>query len=276
VRSKKTFFFFIFLFVLIKAVASPDSLIIKNGSGEQSPLFIFSAGYRVPINKNTIINSGHGFYLEGGINPGRYVSKKSVIGFYVGLAWKDGLWSTAFNSDFANDYKLSMNPENNFTGLDSAVISSSKDLFLNKKGRSFQPPGCEMKSFHNYSMYYGTILKLPYKNIPALKLYMGTTRSHYQGPGNIATQQKDYNIFQLRRAMYGCELILMNSFQIKKHKYHGNIGIYYETCNIYNASLYFDDGDNINIPLKNFMTASFLEKYKKEVSWGLKISYSIL
>lgn len=37
-------------------------------------------------------------YFEPGINPGHLVSKKLVIGFFAGWAWKDRLWGTSFNN----------------------------------------------------------------------------------------------------------------------------------------------------------------------------------
>jgi len=141
-----------------------------------------------------------------------------------------------------------------------------------------------MRSFHNYSLYYGLVIKLPYKYVPILKLYTGTTRSYYLGNGDIVTKQKDFNAFQLRRAMYGCELVifkgvqnLLNKRKLPTNKYSGAFSIYYESCDFYNSSLYFYDGENTtNIPLKRFTSDSFLKKYKNEVSWGFKLSFYIM
>lgn len=272
---------------LTLANACSDSLLFsKFKLSKESSAFLFTAGYKMPVNKNTIINSGHGLYLEGGLNPGRLISKNLVFGIYVGWAFQDRLWSTSFNQDFTNDFKASISKDQNFTGLDSAVISSSSDLFKNTKGNSITLPGCEMKSFHNYSYYYGVVLKLPYKYIPIIKLYTGTTRSHYQGGGNIATNQTDYNIFELRRVMYGCELVIFKGVQNlltgknqKKHsnRHTGALSVYYESCNFSKSSLYFYDGINrTDIALNKFTNSSFLNKYKNEVSLGFKISFYIM
>ncbi len=240
----------------------------------------------MPMNENTIINSGRGLYFEGGMNPGILISKKLVLGFYAGWAWKDKLWSTSFNSDFVNDYRSSVDLEPHFSSLDSTVILSSKELISNANGRSIPIPGCGAGSFNNFSIYYGIVLRLPYKYIPTLKLYTGVTRSHFQGDGNIATKEKEFNVFQLRRAMYGCELIVFKGLQrvsqCRDWKYPvrkniGQLSLYYESCDFYNSSLYFYDGNqHTDIPLKKFMAPSFLEKYKTEVSWGFKLSIAIM
>jgi len=261
-----------------------DSINLPNKSQEKSPLLLFTAGYRMPVNKNSIINSGHGLYFEGGINPTHFVTKNLVIGTYIGWAWKDNAWSTSFNSNFLKDYQPSINSDFN-SSLDSMIISRSKEILSNNKGRSLTMPGCEMKSFHNYSLYYGIIIKLPYQYIPIIKLYTGTTRSHFQGGGNIITKQGDYNIIQLRRAMYGCELIIFRGMNAKpkdsspKNSFFQKIGlsIYYEYCDFYNSSLYFDDGTHQRtIPLKRFISNSTLKKYRSEMVWGFKLSYSII
>lgn len=289
-KLKKHFFAF-FLCVSVIALASgntaSDSLFFsKNRSSKESSLFLFTAGYKIPVNKNIIINSGHGLYIEGGVNPGHLISKNLVFGFYVGWAFQDRLWSTSFNQNFSNDFSASINKEQNYSGLDSAVIYSSSDLLKNTKGNSITLPGCEMKSFHNYSYYYGVVLKLPYKYVPIIKLYTGTTRTYYQGSGNIATKQKDYNIFEIRRIMYGCELVIFKGVQnllsnkIKKrpsNKNTGALSVYYESCNFSNSSLYFYDGINrTEIALRRFTNTSFLNKYKNEIAWGLKLSFFIM
>jgi hypothetical protein len=146
-----------------------DSLFFsKCRSSKETSLFLFTAGYKIPVNKNIIINSGHGLYLEAGINSGRLISKNLVLGLYAGWAFQDRLWSTSFNKNFSNDYSASIIKDQNYTGLDSAVIYSRTDLLKNTKGSSVTLPGCEMQSFHNYSYYYGVVLRLPYKYAPII------------------------------------------------------------------------------------------------------------
>lgn len=263
-----------------------SSLALKKGYSKPSSLFLFTLGYRMPLNKSAVINSGHGFYIEGGINPGRLISKNLVIGLYGGWSFMDKSWATSFNENFSNDYGASIKNYDNLSDLDTTIINSSVDLFKNTKGYSNIMPGCEMKSFHNYSLYYGITIKLPFKYSPTLKLYKGTMRSHYQGDGNIATKHKDYNIFQLRRDMYGCELMILNIEQLfsrkksqqKTFNHRGaGLSIYYESYNFYNSSLYFYDGTITHtLPLQKFATTSFLEKYKHESAYGFKLCFYIM
>jgi hypothetical protein len=269
--------------VLLAARNPPDSLNVPKGTfGNYSPL-LFTAGYRVPIGRSPVINSGHGIYLEAGINPARLITKKMIAGVFVGLAWKDNLWNTSFNKEFTRDYTTAIDREAPLNTLDSAVVTGSGSLFAEKKGTSVTMPGCEMNSFHNYSLYYGAIVKLPFKHIPFLKLYKGTTRTHYQGPGDLITKQKEYNILQLRRAMYGCEVLFVNPLAIFYHKRNvpkylqkTGISIYYEYCNFYESQLYFDDGEQkTTVRLKNFSSQGFLNKYRNEHQYGCKISFNL-
>jgi hypothetical protein len=256
-----------------------DSIVIKS-TNTKRPSLVFTAGYRIPLNKNIIISSGHGIYIEGGINAGRLISKKLLLGIYGGYALQDRFWSTSFRENFASDYKASINKEQPFSTFDSSLIYSSADLFKNAKGSDATVPGCASKSFHNYSLYYGLIFRLPHKYMPILKIYMGTTRSHYQGDGNIVTRQKEFNIFELTRSMFGCELGLSGSMIGSSHSQNKfsriknmlGLSLYYESCNFYNSSLYFDDGSvTKKIPLRSFTSAPFLNKYKNEIACGIKL-----
>lgn len=277
--------FFICLFSVFQLSAGSDTTFSRFKPSEESSLLLFTAGYRLPVNKASILNSGHGIYMEAGMNPGHFISKKLVVGLFAGWAWKDRFWSTSFNNDFINDYRSAIDVEPHFSTLDSAVIYASADAFETKSGTSLTLPGCEMKSFHNHSWYYGAVIRLPYRYLPTAKVYMGVTSSSYQGHGDLITKQKEYNVLQLKRAMYGCELIIFRGFQSvsstqNKYPVHKNIGtfsVYYESYDFYNSSLEFYDGEQTSrIPLKRFASRSFLQKYKNENAWGIKLAFSIM
>ncbi len=267
--------------------SNSDSLMTyKRLETKPSALFLFTAGYRMPLNTSKINNSGHGIYLEGGLNPGHLISKNHVIGLYAGYAFMDKSWSTSFNENFSNDYSSSIKKDSDFSKTDSSIINSSIELFKTKKGISDIMPGCQMNSFHNYSLYYGIIIKLPYKYLPTLKLYKGTMRSYYKGDGNILGNKSDYHIVELRRNMYGCELMIINLDQLlkrnktKKHAVNnrgGGLSIYYENYNFYNSTLYYYDGiTKTNLSLKNFTTSTFLKKYRNEFNAGFKLCFYIM
>lgn len=264
-----------------------DSIILnKNKYSKTSSVLLFTAGYKTPVNKNRFLNSGHGAYIEGGINPGHYISKNLVLGVYAGWAFMDKLWATSFNENFINDYENAINKENNYSGIDSAIINTSVKLINDSKGKSNVMPGCEMKSFHSYSMYYGIQIKLPYQYFPTIKLYKGTMRNHLQGDGNLATNGKDFNIFEFRHAMYGCEIIILtfedilhkkNNQNILKKNKGGGLSVYYESANFKNSSLYFYDGETTRkIPFSKYTSSIFTTKYKHEVSFGLRLCYYIM
>ena len=279
--------FILFLHCITRiSSGNPDSLLIGNGTdGDKQISFLFTSGYRVPLNKNRIINSGHGVYMEGGINAGGLIAENCIIGVYGGFAMQGRFWSTSFEKNFSDDYTASIKKDQSLSGLDSAIVYSSAGLFKNIKGSAAAMPGCATRSFHNYSLYYGLVFRLPSKYSPVLKLYMGNTRTHYQGDGNIVTQQKEYNIFRLYRTMQGCELGFSRILGHGKNKsgklFSGNgnsvgLSIYYETCNFYGSSLYFDDGEiKKRIPLQHYTTASFLMKYKREFYCGMKLFFCI-
>ncbi len=271
-RSRCGFVFTLLTFSILRCLGSdPDSLKQNCRS-----FFLFNAGYRMPVNKAMVINSGHGLYMEGGLNLGDLVSKNSIIGLYAGFGFQDRLWTTSFNKNFSDDYTRAINTET-LSGVDSSIITSSASLFRNIHGRAPLQLGCETKSFHNYSLYYGIILKMPCRFSPILKLYQGSTRSHYQGDGSIATKEKDFNIFELRRKMYGCEM----AFPVTIHKCNGlkniiSISAYTEYSDLNTSSLYFYDGTEIkNIALSNFTNTSFRNRYRNEFYYGFKLSVLI-
>jgi hypothetical protein len=248
-----------------------------NTSANQSPLFLFTAGYRIPVNKGNILNSGHGLYFEGGLNAGKLISKRTVIGIYAGWAWRDIAWHTSFNEKFIADYTSSTaTNEGRFSNTDSAIVATSSELIASKKGNSLGMPGCETNSFHNYSLYYGVVVKLPYRIIPALKVYTGTTRSHFRGNGYLLGGKTDYTIFELRRRMYGCEVVVFRGLPKSSHANLGALSLYYEVSNFYNGSLYVDDGNQTRtIAFRNFIHSSVLKKYSKEMAFGVKFAYTI-
>jgi hypothetical protein len=238
----------------------------------------FNAGYRLPIGKNPIINSGHGLSIETGFNAARFFLDDAVIGLYAGWGFRDQLWSTSFRPGFAADYKASVNPEA-LNGIDSSIVRFSEELFGSKSGRSSLLPGCETKSFHNYSLYWGIVLQ-PQAAWPALKLYTGSKRSHYQGTEDLFHTQASYTIVQLRRKMYGAELMLRDPLRFLKRRscLLGNlaISVYYEYSDLSSSSLYYSDGDRRSVLLlKHFMKSTFFDTYSNEQVFGCRISYSI-
>jgi len=281
--------FFILFLIGFQSIglSNKDSLSIKSlhsaNSSRNLSLLWFNSGYRVPINKQKILNSGHGLYAELGINPGGVITKDLLLAVYGGWAFMDRSWKTSFNKNFSKAYSNAMIQSENQSSFDSTLIYSSNFLFETKKGNSLTVPGCEMKSFHNYTLYFGIAIKLPYKNYPILKLYKGSLRSHYQGDGSIVSKNMDFNIFEIRRKLYGCELMVLTTNQvlsiIKNIKQplkrgHGALSIYYEMSDFYNSSLYFYDGiTKKSISFTHFVKQDFLTKYKREVFLGFKLSY---
>lgn len=263
-------------------MATPgDSAFALRKNAEYNSLLLLSVGYRLPAINSTVINSGHGVSIEAGINPAAFIFKHTTIALYGGWSWRDNLWSTRFKDDFVKQYKNSINTEG-VTELDSAIIASSASLFETQKGRSVAMPGCETKSFHDYSLYYGIWLKLPFKYIPSIKVYKGTTRSHYQGSAGLITPEGDYNILQLRRDMHGCEVMLHDPVGMLYHKRTSclskiAVSIYCEQYNFYSSELHFNNGDQKRtIALTAFTNRTFFHKYKSDYRLGCKISFNLM
>lgn len=248
-----------------------------------APAF-FTAGYRLPLANQSVINSGHGIYTEAGLNPGALISGKTILGVFVGWGWKDNFWSTAFDGSFVRDYRQAIDRDLSLSQPDSSVIAVSADLFETKQRSSPTIPGCEMRSFHDYSLYYGLIVKLPFRYSPVIKLYRGSTRSHYQGAPGLVTASGDYNMLQLRRAMYGCELMLLNlpdliwkKREVPKVLKRLGLSLYYEYSDFSTSALHFTDGDTRRlIPLKQFLPGSCFNSYRHEHKFGGKLSYTFI
>ncbi|MBL7933831.1 MAG: hypothetical protein JNL60_18145 [Bacteroidia bacterium] len=235
---------------------------------------MISLGYRIPIETGKIIRSGHGMAIELGLNPGMFIQKDLVLGMFGGWAWRDVMWSSFFHEDFKRDYNTQVNDQidNLSHSPDSSIIKTSNYLFSNQRGKAPLAPNCETKSFHDYSLYYGLMVALPFKNSPLLKVYAGYTRAHFQGDGKFEGKQYDYTIFQLRRPMQGLELMLFRGFSFKRTDIykHGDLrlaalSLYYEQSNFTKSGLYFDNGEYTrNIALEKFCSAEFLKNYKRK------------
>lgn len=237
---------------------------------------VLNAGYRLPLNNTKIINSGHGLYLEAGLNLARFFNKRTVIGLFAGFAAQDRLWNTSFRQGFVNDYRQAIDARQGLSSADSAIVAGSARLFGDQHGKAPLMPGCATGSFHSYNLYCGIILRL--RVPPALKLYAGSTRSHFQGEPVIAGQS--YSILELRRAMYGAELMLQGSslpgLQAAKWLQHAGLGIYYEYYDLYASTLYFDNGERQRrIALKAFTSHSFLHRYRHDEAFGVKLFYML-
>jgi hypothetical protein len=226
----------------------------------------------MPCNRNIVINSGHGLYFETAVATARVSDSKILLGIYGGWSWMDRAWNTSFNKTFAADYRGALNPEHRLEGFDSSLVFAFSKL-LSRKGTDLIAPGCAMQSFHNYSLYYGLIFKLPGKTQPTIKIYTGFVRSHLLAAQVIT--DGDYNIFQLRRRMYGSEIIVFSGWKLKKsNSSTGLLSLYAECASIKNASLYFSDGSlQKEIKLKNFAGEQFLQKYQSAWTFGFRVSH---
>jgi hypothetical protein len=273
---KQIFITFLFFCVLLSAAYANTTPHAPSNKIAGQNLFSFTAGYRVPVTSGKIINSGHGLYFEGGLNTSKLFADKLSLGIYGGWAWRDILWSTSFNNSFLGDYKNAVNiSDRSFSSLDSAVITSSSNLFETRSGHSVNMPGCATRSFHNYSLYFGIILKLPSRWLPVIKLYTGSSRTHYMGTDIITPG--DNNILQLRRRMYGAELEVLRGCGQKNVLKHLSLSLYGELYNFTNSSLYFSNGHtSATVELNKFTNPGFLRKYNNEVSAGFKLAFSII
>ncbi|MCW3104776.1 MAG: hypothetical protein JWO09_3216 [Bacteroidetes bacterium] len=251
-------------------------------SGNSSP-FVLNAGYRCPLGNSPILNSGHGFFFEAGFNPAFYFSKRQLFGFFGGWGWKDRAWATAFNQGFAEGFN-DARTELTISPGDSTFINTFRELINTNKKSEFSFPGCKTTAFHNSSVYYGIIMRLPFKRYnPCLKIYRGETRSSCTTEG--LTQNAEYGYFQLRRKMLGAELVIFPGWQRESGgKIAGTallahiaaLSVYYEQADFYHSTLYFTDGnERVNIPLTRFVSSSFLQRYRQETSFGIRLSAGI-
>jgi hypothetical protein len=278
--KKVKLFFLLFLCIPFYNKASDTNLV----SPRNVSLLSVTAGYRCPVNKSGILNSGHGLYFEGGLNAGYFLPNKQHIVVFCGWAWKDRLWTTSFNPVFLGDFRAGFS-DNQLSGTDSLIVTNFHDELNNHDKKTISFPSCKTNTFHNSSFYYGISFGLPFRNYhTVLKLYRGTTKSSYSANDRSNTG-KEYNFYELRRSMNGIEISLFPGFKrTLKDKFFGTplfshlgvLSFYYERINFSASSLYYTDGEQRQtIALKEFVSSSFLKKYKYEDVFGFKISWAI-
>jgi hypothetical protein len=228
-----------------------------------------------------VINSGHGIYIESGINAGYFLKEKKLFSVIGGMALKDKLWATAFKAQFIDDL-LSMHSAEELLSGDSAIVSGFKRSL--KEGQTGSLASCRNNSFHTYSWYYGVVFSLPVEHYATtLKLYRGTTRSGATIDKGITAESAAY--YEIRRKMSGIELSLFPGFRQRLSKKNGDVPLishigmvsfYYERTNFSDAVLYYSDNDtDQKIRFSQFVSSSFLRKYKNENTLGFKVSWSI-
>jgi hypothetical protein len=273
----------LFLSFISYSLAATPFVRLNTGTAadsNRSSLLIISAGYRMPLTKSKIISSGHGLYIEAGINPAFLVSEKALAGIYGGWAAKDDLWHTSFSNDIILDYNNSITGHQ-LKGFDSVVVHSSAELIATSKGRSGLAPGCETRSFHTSSLYYGIIIGIRIRSYPmALKLYSGLTKTLIK-KNNVITEDPEFNYLAFQRRMFGVEFIAypgMKSKAIKDLKDFrlGCVSFYYEYTRFSGGALQYNDSKHsLHIPFDTFLNTAFLKKYNSEVTGGIKLSVAL-
>src|SRR5688572_3306780 len=117
----KHYYYYLFLFFILPGVCAAAPAADPKAPEASSPV-TFSCSYRMPVNRNILISSGHGLSVELGINPLAFFSGNRLLGIYCGMGMKDRLWNTAFDRDFVTDYTGSTE-DINHTSIDSSIIS---------------------------------------------------------------------------------------------------------------------------------------------------------
>jgi hypothetical protein len=259
------------IIILIISILICSEMISQNNHGKKKdPLGFFAVGYRMPLNHNPVINSGHGLFIEGGLNLFKNKLKKVQLSVIAGWAFQDRLWNTKFNERFAEDYTNSISTEN--VPADSGCIHLSQYLISNASGNAATPPGCSTNSFHNYSMYLGFELHFKSKYFNGLKLYRGTTRTYIMSDYKTRMAQ-EFNVFEIRRPMYGAE-VTITRFLLKQRN-SISLNVYSEYNNFTNSVLHFYDGSSVrNISLRKIAKSSFIDKYRFDAYFGFKCSFN--
>jgi len=253
----------------------------------QSSIFLVNLSYRYKVN-NSIINSGHGFGLEIGVNLGYFISQKWLLGVFGGLGTRDILYGTKFNSKFLNDFNAATNVKQ-FSGNDSLVAVSALG-FMNS-GQGY---------FHDRTVYAGLMIRLPFKFAPIVKLYKGYSTYECKTSDKITLQPYsekdqgyDHDYYEFYRTMdWGIEVFLFNGFSrvrdydpeglvsvLKKNgRWNRNLfgfSFYVERYDWRNASLSFSGNQSVDIPLRQLVGTDFLHKYKTEYIVGFRLSIGI-
>lgn len=243
--------------------------------------FLFTAGYRMPVVNSQIINSNHGLFTEAGIDLGHLIADNIKLGAFAGIGWRDHFWSTSFDKEFLNTYNNTFDHEyiGSISGIDSAIVHGSQNLFAQKSGRSNPLPGCNTNSFHNYSMYYGIVFGL--RSIPFIsyKIYTGSTRSNYLGQSGEILDNGHFTVLQLRRRMYGFEWMIQDfSFIVSNRSIFQHLGLslYYEYMDFSGGSLYYNDGEiKRKNYMKHYLKKGFFNKYGSDHLAGIKFFYAL-
>jgi hypothetical protein len=263
--------FLLLFFVLIfsnqvfsqsKLIQYAEFMNFKNKDSIIHPrLVYFSASYTLANNSKTLTISN--LPLTFGINVARFFTKKINLMASMDLGIIAMLNFTTLKPNFENDFSNSFNSKlkNNVNGdsikanlLNSQVGNNNNTLLA--YGISFSPyPNkyggiileCKMGIYsHKIGILRGTIINQ--KPFDADNLYWG---------------------FKYESLGLTCKPILF--FKKKKMQHEQNsflVGIFLNNIHIAKSQIY-------DLPLSNFMSKSFLDKYQTTFLVGLKIGYGV-
>lgn len=249
----------------------------------QSSLFIANASYRMKANKSPL-HSGRGLGFELGLNLGYFVSQKLLIAPFIGYGFRDAILNTSYSDEYIDDLSNSYDP---------SILNRTDKLAVDRLV-SFIKNGDD---FHETVDYYGLMIRLPFRYSPIIKIYTGNVSQLYKTFDQLALDttissngKYDHDYLSIDSKMkWGAEFFLYNgvskSFQydylntmIKEKDLNFSLNIialsvYFEQIDNSNASFYFTNGpENVRVPLKNVMSQSFMDKYRKDVNFGFRLS----
>lgn len=219
----------------------------------------------------SLLEGGSGLSVDLGWNIGGHINDKIVLAPYVGLSPR---WGVNYSTDFLSY------TQNNYSNdaLSNADESASRDFQDILAGNVDS----------ELSLYYGLILRPPFRYFPITKIYATFLTSSAKGEksGTVyytdGTTRAEYSsIGHIFRSGYGIEAMLFRTKQIiaegKKRTgmslHLGYISIYAEQYKEYTIGDY-----DSKVPLKDFFTvpADFESKHGKELSVGLKVGICFL
>lgn len=259
-------------------------LFFATSVGSQS-FWDISVGYRMPVNKNSIHQSGHGIAWDFYFFPLKNDAERKVnFAILGGWTWKDRLWNNKFNKDFASNYKSNLN-RTDFSGLDSLGVARLANEIEGYHGWEIPLPSYH-NGIHERSFYAGFQFFIEGGIRSSFKFYVGNKVSvagiDYDSlcvsPGSSNSLTSEFGYFYFKRPLFfGGEISLQpfsNIFKNEKFNWKQvSVSFFYEYADFTKSKFKYHSGCETTdyIPFDRILPSDILSRYKKDVRFGLRL-----
>ncbi len=275
-------------FALVAAIAPPQTQADDFASegfypNDEVGYFNLDLGYRGAY-LGGITQAGHGFFLEFGVNAGRFINDALILSPMLGINLvSDGAYAPGFLDDFNRYYRMPPEYEaltNRDYMTNPRTEEEDREVTALEAGAARLDYLRAGKPENTFDFYYGLILRYPHRYAPVVKVYskfsftnMGSSSTGWTSSQSGARRGAN----TLDRWGWGVETIVFRGYTVAASNMGnlnlGYVSLFYECFDLTQAVIYQkNDVQNIRaVYLREYVEKPFMDKWGKEQRVGVKV-----